>query len=698
MLRKTGGNPAQSNLQRERWFLGGNRSRSKLSGRALFALVVIALVACTGLWVFEFQPALAEKEAAQQENQELQKQLDANHTQLQDLLQQKKQADATNIRLQQQLQHSRVVPPVSVVTGSSDLLAVADPQVARSNPKVTKTATTNVANTAAPTTAPTASPTAAPAPVAAAEATAQSRDSAELSEAHPIENWRQWRKTHTGPPEVTLIENMAENTTDDASTVVSDAVAKMVKVCAELFLAGPVVVGKSWGRLSRATIMKYKQIDCDHFLPNAMQLRATAKWRRRTTVTRPFCQNHNLRMADIHMKDTRMDLLELPEVQMNQPHAHNTAWDAKEAIILQNDVAAGLVGIEYVVAAAVACSFGNLTCQLACEIPCIVRNECPRMPKKKQGPCTNRANATDPPWMNDTNQRVLDGWIGTPTSTHIFRGAVHKNSRKVARVLWASEQIWQKITPKHPDWDIVASTARGEAVLLSAHNDLEATFNGLGHPMQRDYTRLFCPPLPFSEKSKQVLATSFVNDGTYKPRKALLMDLSKYINVNHYGSVPFNNAFKGEMSGVLDPKVNYSDFQTRLKNRYALKEGISAHFLFHLAFENSNAAVDWVTEKIFQAYTAGSVPVYFGTDKIADTVPFPDSYIDAREFNSTEDLASYLVYLSHHEKDYNYYLRFKTGTPTMEISPLLKGSKVNAFCAICHKVKEYKQNATAFVE
>jgi len=46
--------------------------------------------------------------------------------------------------------------------------------------------------------------------------------------------------------------------------------------------------------------------------------------------------------------------------------------------------------------------------------------------------------------------------------------------------------------------------------------------------------------------------------------------------------------------------------------------------------------------KIYQTYLAGSVPVYMGAPNVGEFVPFPNSFINAADFESAKDLAVYL--------------------------------------------------------
>jgi hypothetical protein len=82
-------------------------------------------------------------------------------------------------------------------------------------------------------------------------------------------------------------------------------------------------------------------------------------------------------------------------------------------------------------------------------------------------------------------------------------------------------------------------------------------------------------------------------------------------------------------------------------------------YKFTLAFENS-FTTDYVTEKLYEPLAAGSVPVYRGTDDVADLAPSPDCYIDARGFDSASELAQYLNHLHTHDDEYRIYHEWRT--------------------------------------
>lgn len=65
-----------------------------------------------------------------------------------------------------------------------------------------------------------------------------------------------------------------------------------------------------------------------------------------------------------------------------------------------------------------------------------------------------------------------------------------------------------------------------------------------------------------------------------------------------------------------------------------------AKYKFNLCYENGSYP-GYVTEKIFDAMVAGTIPVYLGAPDILQFVP-ADCFVDARQFNSLGDMRAYL--------------------------------------------------------
>ncbi|KAL2651395.1 hypothetical protein R1flu_019523 [Riccia fluitans] len=78
-----------------------------------------------------------------------------------------------------------------------------------------------------------------------------------------------------------------------------------------------------------------------------------------------------------------------------------------------------------------------------------------------------------------------------------------------------------------------------------------------------------------------------------------------------------------------------------------------SHYKFVLAIENT-LTESYVTEKLFYALDAGSVPIYFGAPNVLDLVP-PKSIIVGSGFSSMDELAAYIKHLADDPVQYAEY-------------------------------------------
>lgn len=95
-------------------------------------------------------------------------------------------------------------------------------------------------------------------------------------------------------------------------------------------------------------------------------------------------------------------------------------------------------------------------------------------------------------------------------------------------------------------------------------------------------------------------------------------------------------------------------------------------YRFAICYENVRDVPGYITEKIFDCFFAGCIPVYWGANNIADFIP-PECYIDRRKFRSHEELHAFMVGLSEKE-----YLMYRTA-----IHEFLNSSLAYRFSAEC---------------
>lgn len=83
------------------------------------------------------------------------------------------------------------------------------------------------------------------------------------------------------------------------------------------------------------------------------------------------------------------------------------------------------------------------------------------------------------------------------------------------------------------------------------------------------------------------------------------------------------------------------------------KIGTIKNYRFTICYENTHGTLGYVTEKIFDCFTAGSIPVYWGASNIDWYVP-KDCFIDRREFSNLEELHLFMKSMT--KETYEGYL------------------------------------------
>lgn len=77
----------------------------------------------------------------------------------------------------------------------------------------------------------------------------------------------------------------------------------------------------------------------------------------------------------------------------------------------------------------------------------------------------------------------------------------------------------------------------------------------------------------------------------------------------------------------------------------AKKRPVMEQYKFSICYENAREIPGYITEKIFDAFFAGSVPVYWGAPDILAHAP-KDCFIDRRDFRTHEELYAYMKGMS----------------------------------------------------
>lgn len=117
------------------------------------------------------------------------------------------------------------------------------------------------------------------------------------------------------------------------------------------------------------------------------------------------------------------------------------------------------------------------------------------------------------------------------------------------------------------------------------------------------------------------------------------------------------------------------------RGRAISKAETLGNYTFALCFENM-ILKGWITEKIFDCFFAGTIPIYWGSPDIKEHIP-PECFIDMRQFGSYEELRGYLKSLS--EKDVQW---FKENARDFLQSPQFHPFSKDAFVRLFHRMVE----------
>jgi len=93
----------------------------------------------------------------------------------------------------------------------------------------------------------------------------------------------------------------------------------------------------------------------------------------------------------------------------------------------------------------------------------------------------------------------------------------------------------------------------------------------------------------------------------------------------------------------------YPSYKGQIQNKIAVVK----RYKFSICFENNKNINGYITEKIFQCFESGNIPIYLGAENILDYIP-KGCFIDFRNFKNFNELYIYLKTME--EEEYQNYL------------------------------------------
>ena len=186
------------------------------------------------------------------------------------------------------------------------------------------------------------------------------------------------------------------------------------------------------------------------------------------------------------------------------------------------------------------------------------------------------------------------------------------------------------------------------------------------------YKKLFLPnkikaPLfvPYNNKK---ISTVIAGNRTIKEKGELYSERLKairFMEKNHPNEFDLFG-FNWDKKTFTGPKViTYFNRFNNLRKTFAEKHicyrgkidnklEVLSKYKFCFCYENTNAIPGYISEKIWDCFFAGCIPIYYGAPNVTDYIP-DNVFIDFRNFNSYEELYNFLININ--EEQYNQYLR-----------------------------------------
>ncbi|CAL8090481.1 unnamed protein product [Orchesella dallaii] len=209
------------------------------------------------------------------------------------------------------------------------------------------------------------------------------------------------------------------------------------------------------------------------------------------------------------------------------------------------------------------------------------------------------------------------------------------------------------------------------------------------HENLKDYSGIFNWTMSYRQDSdiyhpyKRILPTSSKDNET-KSINAIIKSKTKFVawivSNCHTEGKRENYVAELEKFIAIDIYGSCGDFSCPQKGEGCF-EHIGQEYKFYLSFENS-LCVDYITEKFYNALQYNLVPVVYGGGDYSSIAP-PNSYINAKDYDSPKALAERLIYLDKNPNDYLKYFKWKL---KYEVHP------GDGWCNLCSQLKKSKLN------
>lgn len=143
-------------------------------------------------------------------------------------------------------------------------------------------------------------------------------------------------------------------------------------------------------------------------------------------------------------------------------------------------------------------------------------------------------------------------------------------------------------------------------------------------------------PVPFEEKKLACLIS----------RNKMVPDPNQLYGLRRAAIVYYESRHQGDFDlyGYGWETEHFKNYKGTIGSKAATMK----NYKFAYCFENSRDVPGYITEKIFDCFAVGCVPIYRGANNVTDYIP-PGCFIDMRDFSSIEDVHNFISHMSEDE-------------------------------------------------
>eukprot|EP01133_Synstelium_polycarpum_P000189 gene189-227_t len=251
---------------------------------------------------------------------------------------------------------------------------------------------------------------------------------------------------------------------------------------------------------------------------------------------------------------------------------------------------------------------------------------------------------------------------------------------------------------KHPKQLFVGLTQENPSYypLLINETYLQETFNMTGSYRLLDsesFLNIPCGPFPF--EPMKIHYDIDVLRGQMPPARP---NMFNFVQSNCYGFMGRREIMENVMSlmevDALGRCLNNKNITHPwgLLDTSAQKMAIIQNYTFTFALENTRC-VDYITEKLWQPLSVGSIPIYLGAPNVRDYLPDPDAIISIADFATIEDLVTYIKRVATDETLRYKHLKWivdPEARSKWRSYYQTKETSKNFFCKICRNIQKVK--------